>query len=86
MSSTSLLDRVFTPIGRSMTPEVAAEIVALRADDATQQRVDELAEKCNEGTLTEAERDEYAQYVATFNIITILQARARSVIDAANGQ
>jgi hypothetical protein len=86
MTSANLLDRVFTPISRSLTVDVAKEIVQLRADEETQQRVDELAEKNTEATLTPQERDEYAEYVATFNIITMLQARARSVLDGTNGQ
>jgi hypothetical protein len=67
MSTASLLDRVLSPIGRSTTVDAAEEIVALRADAETQNRVDELAAKNTEGTLTAKERDEYAEYVAAFN-------------------
>jgi hypothetical protein len=86
MTTTALLDSVFSPISRSLSLDVAQEIAEFRADEQTQQRVDELAEKNTEGTLTAAERDEYAEFVAAFNIITILQARARAVLNGAGGQ
>lgn len=48
--------------------------MALRADERTQARVDELAEKCNEGHLTPEERNEYEVYVQASTLIGILQA------------
>lgn len=74
------------PISRSLTPQAAAEIVALRADDETQRRIDELADKCNEGLLTPEEQAEYQDYLALFNVLTILQARAQGILAARNGQ
>jgi hypothetical protein len=43
-----------------------------------QARIDNLAERCNEGSLTPAERDEYETYVRFGNFIAILQAKARA--------
>jgi hypothetical protein len=74
------------PIGRVLTPESAAEILNVRADDETQRRIDDLADKCNEGTLTDEESSEYQEFIAIFNFLTVLQARARMVVDARNGQ
>lgn len=68
------------PIARVFTPESAREILEVRADDETQRRIDELADKCNEGTLTADERDEYQQFVSWFNLLTLLQAKARTVL------
>ena len=86
MSSPTLLERIVEPIGRALTPEAAKEIVNLRTDKETQLRIDDLADKCNEGTLTADERAEYQEYVSMFNILTVLQARARTILDASNGQ
>ena len=86
MSSPTLLERIVEPIGRALTPEAAKEIVNLRTDKETQLRIDDLADKCNEGTLTADERAEYQEYVSMFNILTVLQARARTILDARNGQ
>jgi hypothetical protein len=74
------------PIGRVLTPESAAEILNVRADDETQRRIDELADKCNDGTLTEEESSEYQEFIAMFKFLTVLQARARMIVDARNGR
>lgn len=70
------------PIGKLLTPESAKEILEIRADNETQQRVDELADKCNEGHLSVEEQSEYQELVSLFNILTLLQARARSVLES----
>ncbi|MEO7300175.1 MAG: hypothetical protein ABI042_16545 [Verrucomicrobiota bacterium] len=75
--SASVLDRLLDPISRCFTPESARSLVALRADAVAQQRVEELAEKCNHGNLSPDEQREYETYVHVGNLIAILQAKAR---------
>ena len=83
MNNTSaVLDDLFDPVSRCLTPEVAARIAGLRASPQVQQMLDELAEKLTEGTLTDAEWSEYETYVRAINFIRLLQAKARSVITA----
>ena len=77
MTST-LLEGILEPLAACLTPEAARHIVDLRAEPAAQQKLDELAHKCNEGTLTADERAEYDQMLAAGHVITILQARART--------
>ena len=77
---TAILDRVLEPITDCLTPDVAARLVGLRADTQTQARVDELAEKANEGTLSTEERVEYDRYRDAFHFVTILQAKARKLL------
>jgi hypothetical protein len=61
-----------------------AQIVAdYRADEATQARVDELAERSSDGTLTDQEQREYAAIVEAATVIAILQAKARKALQAA---
>jgi hypothetical protein len=74
------------PIGRVLTPEAAKEILDVRADKETQERIDLLADTCNEGSLTSEERAEYQEFVSMFNILTVLQAKAQTVLSARNGQ
>lgn len=69
------------PVGACLTPEVARRIVSLRADEQLQALVDELADKANEGTLTDDERSEYAHYVSFSHFITLLQIKARNVLE-----
>ena len=80
MATTTLLERMIDPISRMLTPEAARQILEVRADEETQRRIDELADKCNEGMLTADERAEYQSFVSWFNILTLLQAKARTFL------
>jgi hypothetical protein len=75
-----LLDRLLDPVTRCLTPEVARELVALRADPQFQERLDTLADKCTEGELSPDEREEYETYVRAIHIIAILQAKALKLL------
>jgi hypothetical protein len=54
--------------------------VELRADPVVTERIAELAEKCNQGALSAAERQEYETYVHAGNMVAILQAKARLLL------
>jgi hypothetical protein len=77
---TAVLDRLFDPLARSLSPAAARALVSFRADEATQARIAELAEKCNKGQLTPKERAEYETYGRAIDLIAILQAKARRVL------
>ena len=81
--SPSLLDQLLGSVGRTMTKDFARELVELRASPEIQARIDELAEKCNEGQLSAEERAEYEDFVQAIHLIGILQRKARMVL--ANG-
>ena len=72
------LDRFLEPLADCLSPEVAAKVAELQADRAMQDRIDDLAERVNEGLLTAEEREEYAGYLHAIEVITVLQAKARS--------
>ena len=76
-AESSVLDRLLESVSRCLNRESARALVELRADEAAQARIDELAQKCNEGTLTPEERHEYETYVHVGNLIAVLQAKAR---------
>jgi hypothetical protein len=80
---TDVLDRVLDPFTHCLTPEVARRIAELRADSGTQARVEELADKANEGQLTDEERAEYDAYRSAFHFVTILQSKARTLLKEA---
>lgn len=82
MSKTAALSRFLDPVASLLTPEVARRIVDFRADATTQARLDELAEKSTEGLLTAEERTEYEGYVRAIDLITILQLKARTVLES----
>jgi len=77
------LDRILDPVGRTLTPEVARKLVALRVDAKTQAHIDRLARRCNEGKLSDAERAEYETYVMAIDFVAALQAKARAVLNGA---
>jgi hypothetical protein len=74
------LDRLVEPLVRTLTPEVARSLIQLRADPELQARMDELAEKCNEGRLTPEEREEYETSIRFANYLAIIQAKARRLL------
>jgi hypothetical protein len=84
MAASTLLERMIDPISRVLTPTAAQQILQIRADDETQRRIDELADKCNEGTLTADERAEYQSYVSWFKVLTLLQSKARTFLKSHN--
>jgi len=67
------------PVSNCLTPEVARRLVQVRADPELQARIDDLADRCTEGTLTAEEKREYETYVRAGNLIAILQAKARKL-------
>lgn len=78
--TTGALERLIEPLARCFTPDVARQIVALRADEELQIRLDQLAEKSTAGTLSDEERAEYAAYVSAIDFISILQAKSRQIL------
>jgi hypothetical protein len=79
-SPTSVLNRFLDRFTECLTPEVAQRVADLRPDAATQDRIDELREKANEGKLSEAERAEYEEFVESIDIVAILKAKARTFL------
>ena len=79
-TKSTALDRLLEPFADILTPEVARGIVDMRADPQLQARLDELASKANDGQLTDAERQEYEDYVDAIDFIGIFQAKARAVL------
>jgi hypothetical protein len=75
-----MLNRMLEPVANVLTRDVAQRIADLRADAVSEQRMQELGERCNEGTLQVDERIEYEAYVAAANMIAILQAKSRHLL------
>ncbi|MEP0843301.1 MAG: hypothetical protein HRF43_11405 [Phycisphaerae bacterium] len=75
-----VLERMLDPVSQVLTPDVARRLLALRADPIAQQRIEELADKCTEGQLSDEERAEYESYVSAVNVLSVLQAKARALL------
>jgi hypothetical protein len=70
-------DRGVTPILTLVLPERAASVVNFRPDAALQDRIEQLADKANEGELTAEEQAEYAGYVRANKFVAILKRQAQ---------
>ena len=80
MSGRNVLNKLLDPIGDLLTPEVAARLAAFQADAATQAKLDELADKAQTGQLSQDDAREYDEYLAAIDLITVLQVKARRVL------
>ncbi|HVA48539.1 MAG TPA: hypothetical protein VNH11_19395 [Pirellulales bacterium] len=59
---------------------MAERIIKCRPDRRLQARVDELADKANEGLLSQREHDEYRDIVEAIDVVGIIKAKARAVL------
>jgi hypothetical protein len=73
----SVLDSFLEPLSRCLDPESARRVLEFRVDPAVQARMDVLAERANDGVLTEDERAEYAALVDTADLVSILKLKVR---------
>jgi predicted RNA-binding protein associated with RNAse of E/G family len=81
MSTTADSQQAFhrgtAPIFAILSMEQVRQMAHLPVDSSLADRVDELAEKANEGLLTAEERAEYEAYIEANNLMAILQAEAK---------
>jgi len=82
MSTVELLDQVLDPFVDCLTVESAGKIASLRAEPAVQTRLDELADRANEGALSPQDRADYEKLRAAFHMISVLQSKARQFLKA----
>ncbi len=73
----TMLDGLLAPLSRCLDAESAHRFVEFRVDPAVQARIAALAERANEGALSEEERAEYDAFVNVADLILILQLKAR---------
>ncbi len=81
LSANAVLDQFLAPI---FTPEVAQQVIAHKPDKQIQDRLDLLRGKANEGSLSDAEQLEYQEVVENLDLISLLRAKARAVLEKTN--
>jgi hypothetical protein len=74
-------DRGTSPVIQLLSPDQARQLLNYRGDNHLRQRIEELAAKNNEGSLTPDERSEYEGYVRANKFVAILQAQAQKFLD-----
>jgi hypothetical protein len=67
-----------------MPIEVARWLVGLRAESDLQARLDELADKNTGGIIPESELAEYDDFLRGFEVIGVLQSKARVALASPN--
>jgi hypothetical protein len=77
MSSVTVLDGLLDPLSRCLDAESARRVVELRVAPPVQERIDTLAERANEGSLSEDERAEYEALINAEDFISIFKLKAR---------
>ncbi len=74
------LDRLVQPLGECLNLESAKRILKLKADPQLQARMDQLARKGSEGTLTPEEQSDYERFVSFSTFVAILKSKARLLL------
>ena len=77
MGAITALDGLLDPLSRCLDAESAQRILALRVAAPVQERIDALAERANDGVLSEEERAEYEALINATDFISILKLKAR---------
>ncbi len=69
--------RGIAPFFALLSSDQTQKLAGLRGEAAVRRRSAELAEKANEGELSESELAEYEAYIDANNLLDVLQAEAR---------
>jgi hypothetical protein len=77
ITEADILAQVIHPDQPGLPRELARAILDLRFDQAAVERMNELAEKNRQGTLTDAERADMEKYLRVGNFLNLMQAKAR---------
>ena len=77
MTGTTALDQFLDPLSRCLDAESARRVLALGVSVSVQERVDTLAERGNEGLLSDDERAEYEALIDAEDFVAILKLKAR---------
>ena len=78
ITPTEILDEVIQPIEPSFAPDFARVVLKLQLSEAAQQRIRDLLQRNNAGTLQTAEKAALENYLLVGQFIDLLQARARA--------
>jgi len=73
-------DRATEAVLKILGRDQARRIIDFHGNKALQRRIEELAEKANEGQLTEEESAGYQGYAQANQFIAVLQAKARQLL------
>ena len=76
------LDGLLDPLSRCLDAESAQRVVEFSFDPAVQARIDTLAERANDGVLSEEEGAEYDAFINAADFISILKLKVRRQLNS----
>jgi len=82
MSAATGLDGLLEPLSRCLDEESARRVIELQVATPVQERIDILAERANDGTLSGDERLEYEALINAADFISILKLKARRHLES----
>jgi hypothetical protein len=77
MSAQAAFQRGVGPLLELLLPGREDAVLSVRTDQALRERIEELASKNTEGSLSTEERDEYAGYVRANKFVAVLRREAK---------
>ena len=82
----TLWERLIEPEEQEMSSDAARHILTLKFAAADIERMNELAAKARQGTLTSEEDDELETYIRVGNRLSILKSKARQHLKQATDE
>jgi len=79
---TTVLDRLLDPLSRCLDLQSARRLTEFRVDPEVQSQIDTLAERANDGLLSDGERTEYEAFINAADFISILKLKAQRQLDS----
>jgi hypothetical protein len=77
ITEADILAQVIMPDRPDLSPDAARAIIGLRFGPEAIERMNHLAEKNRQGTLTPAEQADLDKYLRVGNFLNLIQAKAR---------
>ena len=84
-SAIGMLDGLLDRLSRCLDAESARRVAEFRIAPLVQARIGVLAERANEGLLTEDERAEYEAIVSAADFISILKLKSQRSLESNGG-
>ena len=85
-SQVAILDRLIDPARPTLSPDAAESILGIEFPPADRDRMNRLAEKAREGSLTGEEKAEIEDYELIGSILSLMKSKARvSLKNSSNG-
>jgi hypothetical protein len=83
--SGGLLDGLLDPLSRCLDAASAQRVAEFRVPPLVQERIHLLAERANDGLLSQDERSEYEAIINFVDFVSILKLKARRYLDPNGG-